>query len=120
MFKWIMSTLIAAACLFGVVLLAYELPEKEQSTESSGLFPVPHTPNDTAAAEQIYKSNCLSCHGDHLQGGMGPALNQVGTSMSKEKIYKQIMNGGGGMPKFEGRLSEDEVVTLTNWLADKK
>jgi len=118
--KWIMSALITVACLFGIVLLVYGLPDKEKKAESSATFTVPDKPIDAPAAEQIYKSNCLSCHGDQLQGGMGPALNQVGTSMSKEKIYKQIMNGGGGMPKFGGRLSDDEVITLTNWLADKK
>lgn len=115
-----MSGLIAVACLFAVLLLAYELPEKEHAAEPSAPFTVPDTPNDAAAAEQLYKSSCLACHGDQLQGGMGPALTQVGADMSKEKIYKQILNGGGGMPKFEGRLSEDELITLTNWLAEKK
>ncbi|THF73773.1 c-type cytochrome [Cohnella fermenti] len=120
MYKWIMSTLIVAACLFGIGLLANGLPEKEESAEPSASFTVPDTVVDIAADQQIYKSSCLSCHGDQLQGGVGPKLTTVGSEMTKEQIYKQIKNGGGGMPKFESRLTEDELINLTNWLAGNK
>jgi len=121
-YKWIMSGIVAVACLFAVGLLIYALPEKEpsESAEPSSSFAVPDAPVQAEAAEQIYKSSCLSCHGDQLEGRLGPKLSQVGATLTKEQIYKQIAKGGGGMPKFEGKLSEDELVTITNWLAEKK
>ncbi|MBB6637048.1 c-type cytochrome [Cohnella thailandensis] len=120
MFKWVFSSLVVVACLFGIVLLVTELPEKEQTAEPSPSFTVPDAPVDMAAAEQIYKSNCLSCHGDQLQGRVGPELARVGSEMAKEQIYKQIAQGGGGMPKYENKLSEEQLIILTNWLASKQ
>lgn len=120
MYKWIMSGLIVVVCLFGVGLLLNNLPAKERPAASSASSAIPDRPVDAAAAEPIYKSNCLSCHGDQLQGGIGPELTKVGSTMSKESIYKQIANGGGGMPKFKGRLSDDEIAAIATWLAAKQ
>ncbi|RAP75243.1 c-type cytochrome [Paenibacillus montanisoli] len=82
------------------------------------------SPTTTTAADvpQVYKSNCISCHGSELQGRMGPSTNlqQVGKRMSKEQIATQIKKGGGGMPAFSGKLSADEVDELANWLSSKK
>lgn len=120
MYKWITSGIVALACLFAVYLITYNMPDKKESAEPSSSMAIPATPVDADAAMQVYKSNCLSCHGDQLSGGFAPNLTNVGSTMSKEKIYKQIKQGGGGMPKFEDRLTEDELVNITNWLAGMK
>mgnify|MGYP001165982597 CR=1 FL=1 len=117
--KWLMSGLVAAACLFGIGLLVFALPDKEKSAEPAESFAVPDVAVDAAAAEQIYKSNCLSCHGDQLQGRVGPELDAIGTAMTQEEIYKKIANGGGGMPKFKDKLTEEELTQITLWLAAK-
>lgn len=118
--KWIVSGIVTVACLFGIYLLVYDMPNKENAAVPSESVSIPDTPVDADAAMQIYRSNCLSCHGDQLSGGFGPNLTNVGATMDKETIYKQISQGGGGMPKFESKLTEDELITLTNWLAGKK
>ncbi|WP_171056306.1 c-type cytochrome [Paenibacillus sinopodophylli] len=115
--KWIMSAFVGFAGLLTVFLLLFNLPAKEEVAEENNAVTIPDMPVDTAAAETIYKSSCLPCHGDQFQGAMGPALDKVGATMSKEKIYKQIVQGGGGMPGYKDRLSEKEIVNLTNWLA---
>ncbi|MBD2870217.1 c-type cytochrome [Paenibacillus arenilitoris] len=118
--KRVMSIMLGFAALLAVFLLLFNLPEKEEVAQDSHPIVVPDTPVDIASAESIYKSNCMACHGDEFQGAMGPALKQVGAEMSKERIYKQIVNGGGGMPGYEGRLTEEEIVNLTNWLGSFK
>lgn len=72
----------------------------------------------SASARDIYLQNCASCHGQNLEGGAGPALQHVGSRMSKEEILEQIKNGGGGMPPnlIEGKKAE-KVAT---WLAEHK
>ncbi len=120
MLKWLMFGVICLACVLGVGLLLFGLPPKEETAPERTKVTVPVRPVDVAAAEEIYKQNCLSCHGDQLQGAFAPELNKIGASMSIEQIYNRIVNGGGGMPKFEGRLTEDEIVNITNWLAAKK
>ncbi|MFC4597725.1 c-type cytochrome [Cohnella hongkongensis] len=115
--KWFMSGLIALACVFGVYLLATALPEKEPAADKEPAFAVPDRAVDAEASEQIYRALCISCHGDQLQGGVGPALAQVGSSMTKEQLYETIKKGKRGMPAFENRLTEDEIITIATWLA---
>jgi len=43
--------------------------------------------------EQTYQNNCASCHGQSLEGGLGPALDKIGSKMSKEEIATIIENG---------------------------
>lgn len=73
-------------------------------------------------AEALYKKQCISCHGDQLQGRIGPTTNltKVGGKLSREQIAAQIANGGNGMPGFKGKLNETEIGTLSDWLAAKK
>ncbi|WP_027094237.1 c-type cytochrome [Cohnella thermotolerans] len=128
--KWILSVLLVVCCVYATVLMMYSLNDREAAPESPSASQTatpsgspsaqPSKPVDEAAATALYKSNCLSCHGDQLQGQIGPALTNVGASMTSDQIYKQIKNGGGGMPKFEGVLTDDQIRTLTDWLAAKK
>ncbi|MFC4617544.1 cytochrome c551 [Camelliibacillus cellulosilyticus] len=73
---------------------------------------------NTSAANKIYQQNCASCHGKNLEGQTGPALNKIGSKMSKADILKQIKNGGGGMPA--GLISGNNADTVATWLASKK
>ena len=73
---------------------------------------------DTAAAEDVYKSSCASCHGADLSGGAGPDLTNVGSELSAEEIADVIENGQGSMPG--GLVSGDDVDLLANWLAEQQ
>jgi len=75
---------------------------------------------DSTAAEEVFKSNCASCHGQDLEGsGSIPALTTVGSDHSAEEIADIIENGtDGGMPA--GLVSGDDVDLLANWLAEMK
>ncbi|BBI32811.1 c-type cytochrome [Cohnella abietis] len=117
MSKWMMSGLVACACIFGVYLLLTGLPDKEEQAKEGTAFTVPERAVDAATSEQIYQSMCISCHGAELQGAIGPELAHIGSSLTKEQLFKTIKNGRRGMPSFEKRLSEDELITVTTWLA---
>ncbi|GIQ65970.1 hypothetical protein PACILC2_45380 [Paenibacillus cisolokensis] len=120
MHKWIMAGLLCCASLLAVFLLLTGLPEKEQTATNSPAFVVPDRAVDADASQQIYKNNCMSCHGTEMQGAVGPALAHIGATMTKEQLYKIITNGRGGMPSFEDRLTEDEIIMITTWLASQK
>ncbi|MFC5406072.1 c-type cytochrome [Cohnella soli] len=120
MYKRVMAGMIILACVFGLYLIVYSLPAKQTPEQPSATFKVPDTPVDADAAMQQYKSNCIACHGDSLQGGMGPNLTKVGGTMTKEQIFKQIAKGGGGMPSFEQKLTKEQIVDVTNWLSAMK
>ncbi|GAA4866635.1 hypothetical protein GCM10023310_52890 [Paenibacillus vulneris] len=79
----------------------------------------------TSAPEQVqalYKQSCISCHGNNLEGKVGPATNlqKIGGKLTKEQISKQIISGGNGMPGFGTKLKPEETEALAEWLASKK
>lgn len=72
----------------------------------------------TNDAEAIVKKNCISCHGDNLEGRNGPALDHIGAQLSKDDILKTIQEGRPGMP---GNLIKgDDADKVATWLSEKK
>jgi len=64
---------------------------------------------------KTYENNCLACHGEGGSGGHnGPVLKAL--EMDREAIINQIKKGGGGMPGFEGTLTEDEINAVTDYI----
>lgn len=68
--------------------------------------------------DKIFQQNCSSCHGNNLQGGVGPNLQTIGSKWSKAQILNQIKNGGGPMPG--GIISGKEADDVATWLSKKK
>ncbi|AQU80059.1 cytochrome c551 [Planococcus faecalis] len=76
---------------------------------------------ETAAvdAEQVVQQNCISCHGENLEGaGNFPALNDVGSRLSEEEIHSVIENGQGAMPA--GLIEGEEADAVAKYLAEMK
>ncbi|MDD9271084.1 c-type cytochrome [Paenibacillus sp. GCM10023248] len=74
-------------------------------------------------AQELFTANkCISCHGVDLSGKVGSKTNlqKVGAKMTEEQIAKQIRDGGGGMPAYGTKLSEEDIGLLSNWLSSKK
>nr|WP_207789116.1 cytochrome c [Neobacillus terrae] len=67
---------------------------------------------------KIFSQKCSSCHGENLQGGMGPKLADVGSRLSKDQIKTTIQKGRGGMPA--GLIQGDELEKVADWLSKKK
>ena len=67
-------------------------------------------------AQSLYAANCAACHGDKMQGSVGPAL--VGTKLSETELYGVISGGldSGGMPGFAS-LGEQKVWKLVTLIA---
>lgn len=79
--------------------------------------------NDGAASEDFdpetfVQGQCIGCHGGDLAGGMGPSL--VGLSDSKEEIHDIIKNGQGGMPPFGGKISDEQIDQLAEYILTLK
>lgn len=71
-----------------------------------------------SAEEKILRRNCISCHGDQLQGRNGPRLTDVGDRLSEEEILNVIQKGAPGMP---GNLIKgEEAERVAKWLSEQK
>jgi hypothetical protein len=65
---------------------------------------------DAAAGKEIFVANCGSCHTLEeagTSGTVGPVLDDV--SVDFDGVVAQVTNGGGGMPPFQGTLSEEQI-----------
>lgn len=73
----------------------------------------------SADVQAIYKARCISCHGTDLAGRMGEQtiLQNVHNTMSYDQIKSQITNGGEVMHGFGDKLTEEEIDSLSAWLA---
>ncbi len=94
-------------------------PAPANNTGTNAPAPANNT-TTAAAAEATYKAQCVGCHAADMSGGVGPNLQKVGGKLTAEQISTQIHNGGGGMPAYNGTLTEDQINALTDWLASKK
>lgn len=118
--KWIMSGLFIIAGAFALVLM-FTLPSREQTEEEAKPPQLPEITMNAEQAEALVRANCISCHGDQLQGGAGPALDKIGAQMTEEELYSIISKGKGGMmPAFKDRLQDEEIANVAMWLAEKQ
>ncbi len=74
--------------------------------------------DNAAAAEKILNQNCTSCHGQNLEGGVGPSLKDVGGRLKADEIQDVILNGKGSMPG--GLIPEKDAQTVADYLAEQK
>jgi mono/diheme cytochrome c family protein len=75
----------------------------------------------TAAGRDVFIANCGTCHtlsDAGTSGSIGPNLDEL--SLSEETIENQVRQGGGGMPSFEGNLSDDEIESVAAYVASQQ
>lgn len=73
---------------------------------------------DTAAAEEMFKNSCASCHGDNLDDGFAPDLTKIGSKYDADEIATIIKDGKGSMQPQN--VPDDERAEIAEWLASKK
>jgi cytochrome c oxidase subunit II len=67
--------------------------------------------------EELFVANCGSCHTlskAQTEGRVGPPLD--GLQLPPPAVEQQIRQGGGGMPPFEGTLSDAQIEALVQYL----
>jgi len=67
----------------------------------------------------IYKAECVMCHGENLQGGIGPALTGpkfiYGATLT-DHIHVIGSGTPKGMPAFEKQLGTEKVRVVANFI----
>ena len=70
--------------------------------------------NDGSEAAKIYEQKCSNCHGDTLEGRIGPELATIGERLTLEQIEAIINDGAPAMPG--DLIAEDEAKRVAEWL----
>nr|YP_010197918.1 cytochrome c553 [Gracilaria multipartita]UAD86334.1 cytochrome c553 [Gracilaria multipartita] len=79
---------------------------------------------DLDAGEQIFSANCAACHAggnnaimpDKTLKGDVLADNSMN---SIEAITNQVKNGKNAMPAFGGRLADEDIENVANYVLNK-
>jgi cbb3-type cytochrome c oxidase subunit III len=69
----------------------------------------------------LFNANCASCHtlaAAGSSGTIGPSLDE--STLAEKAIAQQILKGGGGMPAFEGTLSNAQIQALAKYVAENR
>jgi sulfite dehydrogenase len=67
----------------------------------------------------IFVESCGGCHtleAAGTNGSTGPELTNIG--LTSGEVAKQVQNGGGGMPDFQGDLTEKQINAVAQFVDD--
>jgi cytochrome c550 len=68
--------------------------------------------------EGVAKSTCASCHGQNLEGNIGPNLHGIGKKLSEAQIKNIVVNGKGNMPK--GVVAPENADAMAKYVMSLK
>lgn len=95
-------------------------PATEETTTATEDTTDEMTTDETAAAgEEIFIDTCGSCHtlsAAGTTGAVGPSLDD--TTLDVAAVEEQVRNGGGGMPAFEGQLSDEQISVVAAYVVE--
>jgi mono/diheme cytochrome c family protein len=116
----------AAVLLLSTTLSAQPKPWAVPANFKSMKNPVAKGDVSNKAGMALYTKNCASCHG---KTGMGDgvkarALKDFPGDFSKDEFQSQTdgdhfyktKTGRGEMPKYEGKLSDDDIWNVVNYM----
>ena len=67
----------------------------------------------------IFVDSCGGCHtleAAGTNGSNGPELTNIGLTWGE--VSKQVYKGGGGMPSFEGDLTDKQITAVSKFVDD--
>jgi mono/diheme cytochrome c family protein len=83
--------------------------------DETGLTPeFMNDPANIALGQQLFRQQCVKCHGKGAYPGKAPKL-QV-KKLSPEDIYLRVTYGYGRMPAWEKVFTDDERMAITAYM----
>lgn len=75
-------------------------------------------PAQDATGQEIYLQLCSNCHGDGLEGGIGPPLGPGSNAAAQpdEYLTVTITEGRGRMPSLSSSLTDPQLDRLVDYL----
>ena len=78
----------------------------------------PVAAKNTTNGKDIFTANCGSCHtlkDAGTNGTVGPNLDQLKPTL--EIVQHQVINGGGAMPAFKGKLTDKQIAAVAKYVS---
>jgi mono/diheme cytochrome c family protein len=120
----------ALVLMVNATLVAQPKPWVVPANFKSMKNPIAMSDASTKAGQALYAKTCAACHGKTGLGNgpKAPSLKTVPTNFTKaesqnqtdgEHFYK-TKTGRGDMPKYEGKLSDDDIWNIVNYVRTLK
>ena len=101
------------------MIIAYRLGATGSATTTGGRERATTSTGGSADGKNVFTSNCGGCHvlgAAGTTGTVGPNLDEL--KPDEATVEQQVRNGGGGMPAFQGRLSDAEIMAVAKYVAE--
>jgi mono/diheme cytochrome c family protein len=75
-------------------------------------------PATAPGGEKLFTDNCSSCHtlaAAGASGKVGPNLDQL--RPGPDLVTRQVNSGGGAMPSFKGKLTDDQIQQIADYVS---
>lgn len=118
----VLTVLIALATYGTLTWLGHTSPWSPDMKAWSGTHVPPRIvkqlqPLQMQGAVVFQNKSCRNCHALDGEGGQrGPDLTYVASSLNRDELIRQVIQGGGNMPAFAQHLSPAEVTALVAFL----
>ncbi|MFN8122188.1 MAG: cytochrome c [Thermoleophilia bacterium] len=73
---------------------------------------------DAAAGKAVFTANCSGCHtlaDAGATGQVGPNLDDL--TPDEATVQRQVINGGGPMPAFQGKLTDQQIADVAAYVS---
>jgi mono/diheme cytochrome c family protein len=112
---------VAAAACLALALAGCGSGGSGSGASSHLLSAAPLKPAELAAGRAIFRDRCARCHtladaGAH--GTRGPNLDQI--RLPAFAVSQQIKLGGGGMPAYAGRLTDEQIRRVAGYVVARR
>jgi mono/diheme cytochrome c family protein len=120
----------ALVLLVGTTLVAQPKPWVVPDSFKSMKNPVAQSDASTKAGLAVFTKNCASCHG---KAGLGDGVKARTLkdfpgnfskadfqSLADGDIFYRTKTGRGEMPKYDGKLSDDDIWNVVNYMRTLK
>jgi ubiquinol-cytochrome c reductase cytochrome b subunit len=118
----VLTVLLVAVTLGTLTHLGSQAPWSPSMNAWSGSpIPPPYLRGRTALERQgalvLQNKQCRNCHALGGDGGArGPALDTVAVTLTRDQLFRQVIQGGGNMPAYGRNLSPAETDALVAFL----
>jgi len=120
----------AAVLMMSAALVAQPKPWVVPANFTSMKNPVAKGDASTKAGLALYTKNCASCHGKTglgdgvkartLKDSPGDFSKAAFQTQADGDLFYKTKTGRGEMPKYEGKLADDDIWNIVNYLRTLK
>jgi mono/diheme cytochrome c family protein len=127
--RWPLRAIVPALTLLALAGVASGCGGSSSSSSNTEATTTTASPPTTAtetgggqatSGAKLFSANCETCHGTDGAGGhIGPNLQKSSVAENLAKVEKQVRNGSGAMPPFQGVLSSEEIDTVAHYVVEQ-